>query len=255
MVKRIFASGILVLCFVSGSVMTAWGGSGKTVVALDQNYPPYSSGTAQQATGLYVDLIRAVFTRMGMEVDFQPLPWKKALKESAEGRMAVGGIYKNKTRLKIYDYSEPLFEERLNVYVEKGKAFPFHRLSDLQGKTIGLNRGWSYGDAFDAARKKYHFTADEVDSNLQNFRKLLSGKIDCLVADQVAASRILHRENWSDRVESLSRPAAVNYAYLAFAKRLKKRDLLERFNKALAEMKKDGSYEKLIGNFMAAPSE
>jgi polar amino acid transport system substrate-binding protein len=167
---------------------------------------------------------------MGMEVEFQTLPWEKALEEGAEGRLAVGGIYKNKARQKIYDYSEPLFEERLDVYVEKGKSFPFNRLSDLQGKTIGLNRGWSYDDPFDAARKKYHFTAEELDSNLQNFRKLLSGKIDCLVADQVAASRILHREKWSDRVESLGRPAAVNYAYLAFAKRLEKRDLLKRIN-------------------------
>jgi polar amino acid transport system substrate-binding protein len=248
--RRTIVIGMLILCVVFATTITVFGANGKVVVVVDQNYPPYTSGTVKRANGLYTRLIEEVFARIGMNVEIRALPWKEALKEGEEGKAAVGGIYKNSARLKMYDYSEPLFEERLAVYVKKGKAFHFFGLSDLRGKVIGLNRGWSYGDKFDAARKKYHFTVEETDSNVQNFKKLMAGRIDCLVADQVAASQIINKDNWTNQVEKLDKPAAVNDAYLAFAKSLRKKDLLERFNRALAEMKKDGSFRKLVRDFI-----
>ena len=248
-------TGILILCLIFGSTMTVFGANGRMVVVVDRNYPPYSYGTVKKAEGLYTRLIEGVFGRMGMKVEVRALPWKQALREGGEGRAAVGGIYKNTARLKIYDYSEPLFEERLAVYVKKGRTFHFSRLADLQGKIIGLNSDWSYGDKFDSARKKYHFTAEEAASNLENFRKLVAGKIDCLVADQVAASRIIRQENLSDKVQKLDKPAAVNDVYLAFAKRLGEKNLLERFNRTLEAMKKDGSYRRLFRDFIAGSPE
>ncbi|MEJ2697860.1 MAG: transporter substrate-binding domain-containing protein [Candidatus Sulfobium sp.] len=252
--RRIIAAGMLVLFVIAGAAMRVAGADDKVVVVVDQNYPPYMYGTAQPK-GLYTELIEAVFTRMGTEVEIKALPWEEALKEGEKGKAAVGGIYKNSARLKVYDYSAPLFDGRLAVYVKKGRAFPFIRLSDLQGKVIGLNRGWSYGDAFDAARKKYHFKVEEAESNVQNFRQLVAGKIDCLVADEVAASQIMHKYNLRGQVVRLDKPAAVNEAYLAFAKRLKKKDLLERFNKVLTKMKQDGSYRKLVRDFIAGGPE
>jgi polar amino acid transport system substrate-binding protein len=245
------AMSILVLFAVSTSGIADAGTKDLIPVVVDANYPPYSFGTAEHADGLYTRLIEEIFSRCGMKAEVRALHWKDALQEGEEGRAAVGGIYKTKARMKIYDYSKPFFEERLAVYVQKGKAFPFARLSDLQGLAIGLNRAWSYGDEFDAARKEYHYTVEEVDSNLQNFNKLVAGRIDCLVADQLAASRIIRRENWGDRVERLDRPVAVNPAHLAFAKRLDKRQVLEEFDQALAAMKKDGTYEKLVQAFMS----
>ena len=125
----------------------------------------------------------------------------------------------------------------------------------MQGKIIGLIHGWSYGEAFDIARKKYHFTVEEVETDVQNFKKLASGKIDCMIANQVAAARIIQKENWSHQFEQLNKLVAVNEAYIAFAKRLEKKNVLDRFNQALAEMKKDGSYENLIQGFFTATSE
>jgi len=241
---------ILVLFAVSGTSMADTGAKDRIEVVVDANYPPYSFGTAEQAGGLYTRLIGEIFSRCGMKADIRALHWKDALKEGEEGRAAVGGIYKTRARMKIYDYSRPFFEERLAVYVKRGNAFPFARLSDLQGRTIGLNRAWSYGDEFDAARKEYRFNVDEADSNLENFKKLVAGRIDCLVADRFAASQIIRRENWGDQFEALENPVAVNPAYLAIAKHLEKRQVLDKFDQALTEMKKDGSFEKLVQGFV-----
>ena len=193
--RRMLVTALVILSVVSGTAMIAFGANDGMIVVVDENYPPYTFGTAKQANGLYPKLIEAIFARMGVEVEIQALHWEEALKAGEEGKAAVGGIYKNSARLKIHDYSEPLFEERLALYVKKGKTFHFTRLSDLQGKTIGLIHGWSYGEEFDIARTKYHFTVEEVETDVQNFKKLASGKIDCMVANQVAAARIIQKEN------------------------------------------------------------
>lgn len=255
MIRRVLITTLLILCGVSGTAMTVFGASDEVTVVVDQNYPPYMFGTKNQAKGLYPRLIEAVFARIGIEVDIQALPWDEALKAGEQGETAVGGIYKNNKRLEIYDYSSPLYEERLMVYTKTGETFPFNTLSDLYGKRIGLIRGWSYGEAFDAAREKYHFTVEEADSNLRNFEKLVSGKIDCLVVDQLAASQIIQEHAWDKQVHQLEKTAADNHAYLVFAKNLKKTALLERFNQALEEIKKDGSYQKLVRNFISRASE
>jgi polar amino acid transport system substrate-binding protein len=161
---------VLLIVSLSSTIILAQ--SEKVVVAVDNGYPPYMYGTEKGAKGLYPRQIKAIFSRLGVEVDVQALPWKRALKSGEEGKAAVGGIYKNKKRLEIYDYSQPIFEETLAIYVRKGNAFPFKDLSDLKGKNIGINRGWSYGEAFDKARKEGLFKVQEANTNQANLQKL-----------------------------------------------------------------------------------
>ena len=175
---------------------------------------------------------------------------KRALRAGEEGTAAVGGIYKNKKRSKMYDYSEPIFEETMAIYVRKGDAFPFKELSDLKGKKIGVNLGWSYGEAFDNARKEGVFMVEEAHTNQTNLQKLVSKRIDCFIVDQLAASQIIQQKTMKDKVEKLEQPAAVNRAYIVFSKSINQKELLFRFNHALSEMKKDGSYEKIIKDFI-----
>lgn len=248
--RNVFAAGLFLLYVLSVQLMPVFGAETKITVVVDNGYPPYMFGTMKQANGLYPTLIERIFTHLGITVEIQAFPWKRALKMGQEMNVAIGGIYKNDVRLTCYDYSDPLFEECLLVYVKKGKWFLFTHLSDLQGKEIGLNRGWSYGEEFDTARKEYHLTVQEADTNGQNFKKLIAGRIDCLVVDQVAAYQIIKQEKLEGQVEKLDRYAAVNKAYLVFAKQLKQRPVLNRFNKTLAEMKRDGTYQKIVLDYL-----
>ena len=65
----------------------------------------------------------------------------------------MGGIYVNGDRLKKYDYSEKLFDEVIVLYMPAAKAGGFKGIDSLKGMTIGVIRGWSYGDDFDNAVK------------------------------------------------------------------------------------------------------
>ena len=228
MVKKI-SRGILVLLMGALSSATTHAQSEKVVVAVDKGYPPYMYGSQKDAKGLYPRQIRAIFSRINVEVDIKALPWKRALNLGEKGAAAVGGIYKNLERSKIYDYSHPIDEETISIYVRKGDAFPFKELTDLKGKKIGINFGWSYGEAFDKASKEGLFTVEESHTNLASLQMLVRKRIDCFVSDHLAVTQIIRQTELSDKIEKLEHPAAINKSYIVFAKSINKRELLDRF--------------------------
>jgi hypothetical protein len=50
----------------------------------------------------------------------------------------------------------------------------------------------------------------------------------------------------------LVKPAAVNKAYLVFARESGKRAVLDRFNTAVGAMREDGAYSKIVDTFTRA---
>jgi len=112
-------------------------------IAVDSANPPFMYAEDNKAVGLYPVLLNAVFAKMGMTTEIEAYPWKRTLSMGEKGAAAIGGIYKNEERLKIYDYSDPIFSEKLLIYVNKDASFPFSGVSDLKGKRIGVILGWS----------------------------------------------------------------------------------------------------------------
>ncbi len=222
--------------------------AGAVTIAVDAENPPFMYADADgKAAGLYPKLLTAVFERMGVPVTVAAYPWKRALEMSEKGEVGVGGIYKNEKRLQIYDYSEPIYAEKILLYTPKGKSFDFNSVDDLQGKQIGILTGWSYGDEFDQAKEAGVFTVQEVSSDKDNLEKLLLGRVDAVAAIEAGASQIIEEKGYGDRFEVLPNPLVINDTYLVFSKGVQQLPLLGQFNQTLAEMKQDGTYAAITG--------
>lgn len=219
----------------------------QTRIVVDDANPPFMyAGTDDRAEGLYPAILQAVFKRMDQPLEVLAVPWKRALVMSRAGTAGIGGLYKNTERLKVYDYSDRLFSEKLVLYVPADKTFHFAGLDDLRGKHLGVIRGWSYGNEFDAARRRGLFKTESVRSDANNFLKLAAGRIDAVVAIQVSGDAALKKLGLQKRIVPLDQPIAVNDTYLAFSKSSNQRPLLARFNEALAGMRRDGSLNGLV---------
>ncbi|MBF0230101.1 MAG: transporter substrate-binding domain-containing protein [Desulfamplus sp.] len=218
----------------------------KIVIAVDAANPPFMYGDADVAKGVYPGLLQKIFEKMGKTVEVKGYPWKRALVMGEKGTAAVGGIYKNEARLKIFDYSDPIFDEKLNLYVRKGEIFVFKNISDLSNNNIGVIRGWSYGDDFDKGIKDQIFKVEENVSDELNFKKLIAKRLSCVIAIEQSADMAIAKLGYQEKAQSLAESFAVNPTYLVFAKSQNKQALLEQFNNTLKTMKADGSYEALI---------
>jgi polar amino acid transport system substrate-binding protein len=187
---------------------------------------------------------------MGADVSVAAIPWKRALEGIDGGSDGVGGLYKTVSRLEKYDYSDKLFDEVLLVYVRKDHTFPYATIDSLTGRTIGVIRGWSYGDLFDDARKAGSFTVEEASGDAQNFTVLEAGHIDCVIAIREAGDAIVAARHLEDRIEALPLPLSSNPSYVAFNKSAEKREQLRRFDAAIVTMRADGSFARITESAM-----
>jgi polar amino acid transport system substrate-binding protein len=224
----------------------------ETLVAIDNANPPFMYQQDDQPMGLYPLMLQAIFARLGEPLSIQAMPWKRALLRGASGELGIGGIYKNAERLAVFDYSTPIFEERLLLYVQRERAFAFRGVEDLHGKRIGVIRGWSYTEAFDQAARTGQIDAQEGSSDEANLRKLASGRLDAVIAIELAGQRLLSHPGL-EQLEALPQPLSINPTFLVFAKQAGQLELLQRFDQALQEMRQDGSLQRLTEQAMATP--
>lgn len=218
--------------------------AGEILILFDEANPPFMFVKENKASGLYPLIIDEALKRMKTDHQLTGVPWQRALTALDESKAGVGGIYKTQERLKKYNFSVPLFTERLMLYVRKNQEFPFKDVSDLKAKTVGVILGWSLGDAFDKARDSGVFKVETSGSDEQNFEKLARGRIDTLVAIREAGDNLMKKYN--DSIVRLPVPLTENDAYLAFNKKSNTQDLLKNFNSTILMMKKDGSFSRLV---------
>ena len=217
------------------------------LVNVDVGNPPfaYNKEGGKNAQGIYPALLKTAFDRLGTPLKLQSFPWRRALLEIDRGIAGVGGIYKNEVRLLKYDYSDPIFVERIAVYYNKNNPIKFSTIEDLYGKRVGVMLGWSYGDDFDLARTYDQIIVEPVVDVEQNFEKLSRGRVDAVLAIVESGELMLARGKHEDLVMANTFLLATP-GYLAFLKRANQLKLIERFNKELAEMKKDGTWERIV---------
>ncbi|GAB6036835.1 hypothetical protein JCM15519_13940 [Fundidesulfovibrio butyratiphilus] len=235
---------VVFAALVFGLIQARWAHAQELVV-FDDDSPPYMSLRDGQAVGLYPSIVAEAFRRMGEALRLEAAPWVKVLGCLEAGVCGVGGISRNFIRSERFDYSDPIYVEKVLVYVA-GQGFPFESLDDLAGKRLGVIRGYTYGDAFDKAAASGRVTAVEGDSDLHNFQDLRDGKLDAVLSSKEKAELTLARLGLERTVRPLDRPIFVDGVYLAFNMQANKKDLLKRFNAALASMRGDGTLDALV---------
>lgn len=218
-------------------------------IAVDAYNPPNMYVKDGNAAGLYPILLKAIFKRINRDVIIEALPWKRAFAMAAAGEIGIAGIYKTIERLKIFDYSDKHHSEELLIFVKKGNTFKLNSIADLDGKRIGVIRGWSYGDEFDKARAMKRFVVEDVSRDNLSFKMLQDNRLDCVVASKVSGLLQLTCNDHFD-VIALDKPLRINPVYIAFSKSTDKLELIRDINEAIRQMKADGEYNQIVADFI-----
>jgi len=201
--------------------------------------------------GILVDIMHHIGKKMGHQFDHNLFPWKRAYNKAESGSGGIVGISITDERLKIFDYSEPLYYDEVILVVKKGNEFIFDKFEDLKGKEIGVCRGCTYGaDYLEAIQ---FFTPDEDNNNVQRLKKLKAGRIDAAIINpgeaalnlEIAKDDSLSRSDFS----ILSKPITRDPNYLAFAKILNQKDFLKKFNNALKVAHESGVIKEIISRY------
>ncbi len=207
-----------------------------------------------ESKGILVDILRYVDERLpNHQFTVKLAPWSRAYKSAVDGEGGIVGISKTAEREVLFDYSESLYTDNVMIVVLAGKAFDFKGIADLSGKTIGIGRRGSYGDAFDSAHKAGLFRLEEDSGPDSRLRKLLAGRMDGGLFNGGAAGflQVLQQDRelyaQRDKFEVLPVPLKIDPNYLAFSKNLRQQDLLNEVNKILRLGHANGDLARITG--------
>ncbi|WP_445681659.1 substrate-binding periplasmic protein [Radicibacter daui] len=222
---------------------------GVTILFDENAHPLAFAGKNHVADGLYPRMVAEAFRRMKVPVRLEAVPWTRALMSVDAGAAGIGGLYQTEQRLQHYDYSDPIYEERVLLYFRADHPVVFEHIRDLDHLRIGVMRGWAYCPGFDKARAEGRLTADTADNDDQNLAKLAAGRIDAMLMVEPQDGSLPAPGGLQLGVAA--RPIAENSVYIAFDKKAGKTDLIAHFNQAIEEMKTDGTYGALVAEVKA----
>ena len=119
-------------------------------------------------------------------------------------------------------------------------------IDDLEGKSIGVQLGTT-GDIYAS-----DYEGDKAGTKIERYNKgtdavqaLKQGKIDCVIIDSQPAEAFVEK---NDDLQILDEPFADEEYAICISK--DKPELTKEFNKALAELKKDGTLDSIADNYI-----
>ena len=128
-------------------------------------------------------------------------------------------------------------------------------LEDLNDYKFGATRGYTYTKKFWDLTKTRRLMVDVTNSDIQNFKKLLAGRIDIFPSSLVNGNSILLKEFGVSKIHLISyhsKPLSQTTGHLAFARSTKNpENLLQVFNQGLTELKQAGLYKKFKDDLLA----
>ena len=194
-----------------------------------------------------------------IQIIHQRSPWPRAIRAAENGEGVLYGVSKTREREKIFHFSLPIQSKYLFLVTRDDAQFPFQSMADLKGKTIGIPRGYSFGDEFDGLKDNLFKVEVDGHSPVSRIYKLLFRRMDAAVFGAMRRNpRFLERrlqalrEQYDGglppmdevRLTVLPRPLLIDTIH--FAVRADKDDgIIDKLNVAILKARKAGVLEEL----------
>ena len=126
-------------------------------------------------------IIQYLEASIDLHFEVRRYPWKRALENAKNGEGLIFGISKTPERLRKFTFSEPVFTDQTWLITRCDATFVFNDLQDLKGKTIGVVRGASSGEAFDQLANVLFKIEDDTGAKQARFNKLYNRRMNALI--------------------------------------------------------------------------
>ncbi|WP_166405087.1 substrate-binding periplasmic protein [Desulfonema ishimotonii] len=204
--------------------------------------PAWESQTNEDGTGLLFDIVRNVYEPVGIKMEYEIVPWKRAeVMLAAKRADAMLSARKRKDRL-TPEY--PMWMEYTAAVFRKDNVTDWNGVKTLEGKKSIWLRGYDFHT--DDKLKRLNLRWYEVDSYAQGWAMLnKKGRADFFLDALVDMSQYIrkNRINMSQyQIEALwGEPS-----YMSFAKTEKSDRLIKIYDERIVKLFKSGELKKLF---------
>lgn len=210
------------------------------VVGMEPTFPPFEFTENDKYVGFDLDLAQAICDKMGVKMEVKSMGFDALIPALKSGQidMIASGMDATPERAKQVAFTNPYFFDGYSVVVRKDNT-AINGFEDLQGRVVGAQVGTK---PVDLATER-GATVKQYDANSQGWMELNSGTCDAVVINTSVALYYL-KQGGSKDLKIVGESAVPNNG-LAMAINKDKPEQLEKVNKALADLKADGTYAEI----------
>ncbi len=216
------------------------------VMGTNASFPPYEYiDDNDNIIGIDAEIAKAVAEKLGKELVIKDMEFDSLLPAVQKGSIDVvfAGLTVTDERKESVDFTQSYATGVQSIIVKDGSDIA--SVDDLEGKKIGVQSGTT-GDIY--------CTDDYGEENVKQFQNgalavaaLLNGQIDCVIIDNEPAKSYVAS---NDGLKVLD----TEYVKEDYAAAISKdnKDLLKDIDKAMDELKEDGTIDKIISKYIKA---
>jgi ABC-type amino acid transport substrate-binding protein len=235
-----------------GGGETSGGGGGETItVASDIAYRPFEFVEGGEPVGFDLDLMREIGKRAGFEPRFQNTTFDGIIPGLTSGtfEMAISAMTITEERDQQVDFSDPYFDADQSLLVQSGSEI--RSTDDLADATVGVQLGTT--GAMEANNLAGEGSIGDVrtfDTVEDAFTALENGQVDAVLNDfPVSQDRVLQSDGTLEIVQTIPTGEQYGIAFPTDSPRV------EEVNRALDEIKRDGTYAEIYEKWFGRPPE
>lgn len=271
--KKVFALVLAVLMVMSLFAGCSVKKENQLVMATNAAFPPYEYKEGKDFKGIDVEIAQAIADKLGMELVIEDVDFGAVLTGVSEGKYDFGmaGITVTEDRKKSMDFSDTYATGIQVIIVKDGSTiaslddlFIFDENGDPTGLKntdikVGVQENTT-GDIYSSsAVKGWGFNDLNEDDSIKTDRvvrfktgaeaisALKAGNVDCVIIDNEPAKSFVAANDGIHILEGDNEYAVEDYAICV---KKGNSELLGKINKALAELKADGTIGTIIEKYI-----
>lgn len=219
-------------------------------IVFDNAYAPFEFKDSDQIyKGLDVDIINEVAKRSGWTMN-QSFPGFDAAVNAIQAGSAdalMAGTTITEARKKVFTFSDPYFDTKIVIATTKANTISSYK--DLKGKTVGVKNGTAAQNFLEENKDKYGYNVKTFDTGDLMYNSLSAGAVDAVMDDEAVIQYAIQQgQDLSIDIEG----EAIGSFGFSVKKGSQYEYLVEDFNTALAAMKEDGTYEKILNKWLGS---
>lgn len=243
------------------------------VMATNAAFPPYEYKEGDKYVGIDVEIAEAIAKKLDMKLEIMDVDFDVVLTGVADGKydMGMAGITVTPDRQQSMDFTKSYATGVQVIIVKDGSAiatlddiFEFNADGDPvalknPNMKVGVQQSTT-GDIYSSdAIAKWGFNDLKEDGSIKTERviryktgaeavlALQTGKVDCVIIDQEPAKSFVAANDGIHILEGENEYAVEDYAICV---KKGNTELLDKINKALDELKADGTIDSIINRYI-----
>lgn len=220
------------------------------VIATDTAFKPFEyTDDSGNFVGIDMDILKAVAEDQGFKYEVQVLGWDASIAACQAGQadgMIAGASITDERKSSGWIFSDGYYDANQSMAVATGSDIK--GFEDLNGKSVAVKTASMSATYAESIADEYGFTVTYFEDSPTMYQAVVGGQVAaCFDDTPIMASNIKDTGIGMEIVDGTGNdPAAYGFAIFT----ADNQELIDMFNKGLANIKANGTYDEIIAKYL-----